>query len=71
MENKFLGVNDRGLACYASETLIAQKGIQEVKENMGLIRRYPVKVDLSGKVVMVVGDSHEDAVRRYLNRKVE
>lgn len=69
--HKFLGVNDLGLVCYASETLIAQKGIEEVKENMGLVRRYPVKVDLSGNIVMVAGDSHEDAVRRYLNRKVK
>lgn len=69
--HKFLGVNDRGLACYASDALIAQKGIEEVKENMGLVRRYPVKVDLSGTVVMVAGGSHEDAVRRYLNSRIK
>ena len=66
---RFLGVNNRGLGCWASENLIAQIGLKEVKENMGLIRRYPVRTDLSGNIVMVEGDSHEDAVNRYLNRK--
>ena len=67
----FLGVNDRGLGCWASQELIAQRGLREVREMMGLIRRYPVKTDLSGSVVMVEGDSHEDAVNRYLNRKIK
>ena len=67
----FLGVNDRGLQCWASPMLIAQRGLREVREMMGLIRRYPVKTDLSGNVVMVEGDSHEDAVNRYLNRKIK
>jgi hypothetical protein len=68
-EKVFLGVNNRGLFCYASEILLDQVGKRKVMEKMGLIRRYPVKVDLSGKVVMVEGDSHEDAVNRYLRNK--
>ena len=61
------GVKDSQII-YVSETLLAQKGEREVREALGLIRRYPVKTDLSGNIVMVEGDSHEDAVQRYLNR---
>lgn len=57
----------RGLAVYVSENLLAQKGEREVFEEFGLIRRYPVTVDLSGRFVMVEGDSHEDAIERYLS----
>ena len=65
----FLGINNEGLACYASPSLLAQVGKREVRERMGLIRRYPVRIDLSGNTVMVEGDSHEDAVNRWLNRR--
>jgi len=66
----FLGVNTRGLACYASPALIAEKGEIEVARRMGLeIRSYPVKTDLSGTVVMVDAKSHEDAVDRWLRRQ--
>jgi hypothetical protein len=63
----FLGVNERGLACYASPALIAEKGEIEVARLMGLeIRSYPVKTDLSGTVVMVDAKSHEAAIARWL-----
>jgi hypothetical protein len=62
----FLGVNERGLACYASPALIAEKGEIEVARRMGLeIRSYPVKIDLSGTVVMVDAKSHEAAIARW------
>jgi hypothetical protein len=65
-----IGVNHRGLACYASPALIAEKGEIEVARRMGLeIRSYPVKTDLSGTVVMVDAKSHEDAVDRWLRRQ--
>ena len=66
----FLGYKN-GLAVYTSDTLLAQKGGREVREHLGLIRRYPVKVDLNGKEVMVEGDSHEDAVKRYLSHTMK
>ena len=62
-----IGVKD-GMVVYVSDTLLAQKGEREVREQLGLVRRYPVVTDLSGNIVMVEGDSHEDAVQRYLNR---
>ena len=66
----FLGVNARGLACYASPALIAEKGEIEVARRMGLeIRSYPVKTTLSGTVVMVEGMSDEEAVARWLGGK--
>jgi hypothetical protein len=65
----FLGVNNKGLACYASGELLAQKGEREVLEQMSLVRRYPVRTNLSGSIVMVEGSSHEDAINRYLRRK--
>ena len=61
------GVKD-GKKVWVSSILLAQVGDREVREQLGMIRRYPVKTDLSGNIVMVEGDSHEDAVNRYLNR---
>jgi len=66
MDDKKLIGYKNGMGVYVSDTLLAQKGEREVREQLGLIRGYPVKTDLSGSVVMVEGDSHEDAVRRYL-----
>jgi hypothetical protein len=63
-DKKLIGFKD-GMAVFASDALLAQKGVREVREQFGLIRRYPVKTDLGGNVVMVEGDSHEDAVQRY------
>ena len=69
VDKKLIGYS-RGMAIYVSDALLAQKGEREVLEQFGLIRRYPVKTDLSGNVVMVEGDSHEDAVQRYLSRTI-
>ena len=63
-DKKLIGYKD-GMGVYVSDTLLAQKGEREVRRKLGLIRHYPVKTDLSGNVVMVEGDSHEDAVQRY------
>lgn len=57
-----------GMVVLVSDNLIAQLGLQEVKEQLGMTKRFPVVTDLGGNVVMVEGDSHEDAVHRYLNR---
>lgn len=69
-DKKLIGYKD-GMGVYVSDTLLAQKGEREVRRQLGLIRRYPVKTDLSGNVVMVEGDSHEDAVQRYLSRTIK
>jgi hypothetical protein len=69
-DKKLIGYKD-GMAVYVSDALLAQKGEHEVREQLGLIHRYPVKTDLNGNVVMVEGDSHEDAVQRYLSRTEE
>ena len=62
-----IGVNHRGLVCYASPVLITEKGEIEVVRMMGLeIRSYPVKTTLSGTVVMVDSKSHEAAIVRRL-----
>lgn len=69
-DKKLIGYKD-GMAVYASDNLLAQKGERYVRGKLGLLRRYPVKTDLSGNVVMVEGDSHEDAVQRYLSRTIK
>ncbi len=69
-DKKLIGYKN-GMSIYVSETVLAQIGEREVREQLGLIRRYPVKTDLSGNVVMVEGDSHEDAVQRYLSRTIK
>lgn len=63
-DKKLIGFKD-GMAVYVTDALLAEKGEREVREQFGLIRRYPVITDLSGHEVMVEGDSHEDAVQRY------
>ena len=65
-DQEIIGFKD-GLAVWVSRTLIEQRGIDAILDDLGLTRRYPVKTDLSGNVVMVKGDSHEDAVSRYLS----
>jgi hypothetical protein len=71
MDDKKLIGYKNGMGVFVSEALLAQKGEREVREQLGLIRRYPVKTDLSGNVVMVEDDSHEGAVHRYLSRTIK
>lgn len=71
MDDKKLIGYKNGMGVFVSEELLAQKGEREVREQLGLIRRYPVKTDLSGNIMMVEGDSHEDAVQRYLSRTIK
>jgi hypothetical protein len=62
-----IGVKD-GRGVYVSAATLGQLGLRECKERLGLTKRWPVKTDLSGNVVMVEGATHEDAINRYLNR---
>jgi hypothetical protein len=64
-----LGYKD-GKAVFVSRTALAQYGTKHCAEMLGLVKRWPVKTDLSGNIVMVEGATHEDAVNRYLNRCV-
>jgi hypothetical protein len=45
----YLGVNDKGLHVYVSGELIAQKGLREVREALGFVRRYPVSKHEGGR----------------------
>ncbi len=60
-----------GALVYASCAAIAQLGVEKIRDALGLTKRYPVKINLSGGVVMVKGNSHEDALRRWINRNGE
>ena len=62
-----IGIKD-GLNVYVSAAMIGQFGLRECKERLGLIKRFPVRTDLSGNIVMVEGETQEDAIERYLNR---
>ena len=68
-DKNLIGYKD-GMAVYVSGALLAEKGAREVCEQLGLIRCWPVKTDLSGNIVMVEGGNHEDAVNRYLSGAV-
>jgi len=57
-----------GMGVYVSPAMLGQLGLRECKERLGLTKRWPVRTDLSGNVVMVEGETHEDAINRYLNR---
>ena len=63
----FIGTKN-GLAIYVSDTAIAQFGFDYVRDKLCLTKRWPVKTDLSGNIVMAHGTTHEDAVQRYLSR---
>ncbi len=57
-----------GHSIFVSAYTLLQYGLRKSKEQLGLIKTWPVRTDLSGGIVMVEGDTHEDAVERYLNR---
>ena len=57
-----------GMGVYVSAAMLGQLGLRECKERLGLTKRWPVRTDLIGNVVMVEGATHEDAINRYLNR---
>ena len=71
MDDKKLIGYKNGMAVFVSDALLAQKGERKVREQLGLIRRWPVKTDLSGNEVMIEGDTHEDAVQWYLSRTIK
>ena len=57
-----------GRGVFVSSAALCHLGLRECKERAGLTKRWPVRTDLSGNVVMVEGETHEDAINRYLNR---
>jgi len=62
-----IGYKD-GNAIYVSHSTLAQFGLREIKERLGLTKLFPVRTDLSGNSVMVAANSQEEAIERYLNR---
>ena len=62
-----IGVKN-GMSLHVSFATLGQLGLRECKERLGLTKRWPVRTDLNGNVVMVEGETHEDAINRYLNR---
>ncbi len=67
LDQVYVGQKD-GMACYVSKDVIAQMGMREVIAQLGLTKRFPVKTDLSGSVVLVEAESQEEAIARYLGR---
>ena len=57
-----------GMGVYVSAAMLGQLGLRECKERLGLTKRWPVRTDLSGNIVMVEGETHEEAINRYLDR---
>ena len=69
LENGSVCIGTRnGLGVYVSAAMLGQLGLRECKERLGLTKYWPVRTDLSGNTVMVEGETHEDAINRYLNR---
>lgn len=62
-----IGTQD-GKGVFVSATTLGQLGLRECKERLGLTKRWAVRTDLSGNTVMVEGETHQDAINRYLNR---
>lgn len=57
-----------GDAVYVAHSTLAQYGLREIKERLGMTRLFPVRTDLGNGVVMVEANSQEEAIERYLNR---
>jgi hypothetical protein len=57
-----------GEVLYVSHNMLAQYGIDQIREHFGLTRRFHVVTDLSGNVVMVAATTQDDAIQKYLNR---
>jgi hypothetical protein len=72
MTKEFAGVLPGGIAVYAEPEVMArtQQYIEEEQTKKGIIPRgyYPVYTDLSWNKVWVKANSHEDALRIYLER---
>ena len=66
---RYLGINEHGKLVYASELLIAKYGLEKVKIELGVMRQFPVRTDLSGNTVMVYANSQEEAIDKWLNAK--
>lgn len=65
MSNNLIGYKGN-MAAFVSDEVLATHSVNECKRKLGMEHRYPVKTDLSGNVVMVEADSHQDAVQRWL-----
>lgn len=57
-----------GKSVHVSRSTLAQFGVREIKERLGMTKRFPVRTDLSGNSVMVAANSQEEAIERYLSR---
>lgn len=57
-----------GQGVFVSAAALGQFGLRECKERAGLTKRWPVRTNLIGGVVMVEAETQEDAINRYLNR---
>jgi len=64
---KFIGVKN-GLPVYVSDAAIMQCGERRLKQELGLIKKFPVVTDLNFNTVMVEAGSQQDAINKYLER---
>lgn len=62
---QFIGFKN-SLAIYVDEYVIMQKGLKRIKSEFGLLRSFPVKTS-SNSTIMIEADSHEDAIKHYLD----
>ena len=61
----FLGVRN-GLEVWVSQSALVQVGENKIRRELGMVRMFPVKTDLSGNEVMVEAGTQEEAVEKYL-----
>ena len=65
-----IGIKNGEVVC-VSDAAIAQKGLREIKEALGLTQWYPVKTSWSGHVVMVDAKSYEEAIDIHMRSRKE
>ena len=65
LDQIFLGVRN-GLGVWVSQGALDQVGEKRIRRELGMVRMFPVKTDLSGNEVMVEARTQEKAVEKYL-----
>ena len=69
-DKNFIGCSG-GSAVYVSGAALAQHGERELMRNLGTIKSFPVKTDLSGNEVMIYAATQEEAINKFLAMKAK
>ena len=69
-DKNFIGCIN-GNSIYVSDAALAQYGEGEIMRNLGTIKAFPVKTDLSGNEIMIYAATQEEAINKFLAMKAK